>query len=95
MSGYDKLLVGSIYFLSLYSVINSLFSIIQYSTIRGVFSMQVYYLSTQTPPTSSPRVDPGSIILPYFGKRKQVTQMTFLAKEQNVSVISTDVNGIA
>ena len=31
-------------------------------------------------------------ILPYFGKRKQVTKVTFLVKEQNVSVISTDVN---
>ena len=29
-------------------------------------------------------------ILPYFGKRKQVTKVTFLVKEQNVSVISTD-----
>ena len=33
--------------------------------------------------------------LPYFGKRKQVTKVTFLVKEQNVSVISTDVNGIS
>ena len=32
-------------------------------------------------------------ILPYFGNRKQVTKVTFLVKEQNVSVISTDVNG--
>ena len=32
--------------------------------------------------------------LPYFGKRKQVTKVTFLVKEQNVSAISTDVNGI-
>ena len=32
------------------------------------------------------------IILPYFGKRKQVTKVTFLVKEQNVSVISTGVN---
>ena len=30
-------------------------------------------------------------ILPYFGKRKQVPNVyTFLVKEQNVSVISTD-----
>ena len=36
-----------------------------------------------------------AIILPYFGKRKQVTKVTFLVKEQNVSVISTDVNGIS
>ena len=31
----------------------------------------------------------------YFGKRKQVTKVTFLVKEQNVSVIYTDVNGIS
>ena len=31
----------------------------------------------------------------YFGKRKQVTKVTFLVKEQNVSVIPTDVNGIS
>ena len=31
-------------------------------------------------------------ILPYFGKRKQVTKAPILVKEQNVSVISTDVN---
>ena len=29
-------------------------------------------------------------MLPYFGKRKQVTKVTFLVKEQNVSVISTE-----
>ena len=34
-------------------------------------------------------------ILPYFGKRKQVTKVKFLVKEQNVSVIYTDVNGIS
>ena len=34
-------------------------------------------------------------ILPYFGKRKQVTKVTFLVKEQNVCVICTDVNGIS
>ena len=34
-------------------------------------------------------------MLVYFGKRKQVTKVTFLVKEQNVSVISTDVNGIS
>ena len=34
-------------------------------------------------------------ILPYFGKRKQVTKVTFLVKEENVSVISTDINGIS
>ena len=34
-------------------------------------------------------------LLPYFGKRKQVTKVTFLVKEQNVSVISTDVNAIS
>ena len=34
-------------------------------------------------------------VLPYFGKRKQVTKVTFLVKEQNVSVICTDVNGIS
>ena len=34
-------------------------------------------------------------ILPYFGKRKQVTKVKFLVKDQNVSVISTDVNGIS
>ena len=33
-------------------------------------------------------------ILSYFGKRKQVTKVTFLVKEQNVSVISTDGNWI-
>ena len=37
----------------------------------------------------------GVIILPYFGKRKQVTKVKFLVKEQNVSVIYTDVNGIS
>ena len=31
-------------------------------------------------------------ILPYFGKRKQVTKFKFLVKERNVSVISTEVN---
>ena len=31
--------------------------------------------------------------LPCVGKRKQVTKVTFLVKEQIVSVISTDVNG--
>ena len=30
----------------------------------------------------------------YFGKRKQVTKVTFLVKEQIVPVISTDVNGM-
>ena len=34
-------------------------------------------------------------MLPYFGKRKQVTKVKFLVKEPNVSVISTDVNGIS
>ena len=34
-------------------------------------------------------------VLPYFGKRKQVTKVTFLVKEQNVSVISTDIDGIS
>ena len=34
-------------------------------------------------------------ILPYFGKRKQVTKVTFHVQEQNVSVISTDINGIS
>ena len=34
-------------------------------------------------------------MLPYFGKRRQVTKMTFLVKEQYVSVIFTDVNGIS
>ena len=34
-------------------------------------------------------------VLPYFGKRKQVTKLTFLVKEQNVSFTSTDVNGIS
>ena len=33
--------------------------------------------------------------LTQFGKRKQVTKVTFLVKEQNVSVIYTDVNGIS
>ena len=33
--------------------------------------------------------------LPYFGKRKQVTKVMFLVKEQNMSVISSDVNGIS
>ena len=31
--------------------------------------------------------------LSYFGKRKQVTKVTFLVKGQNVSVISIDING--
>ena len=30
--------------------------------------------------------------LPCFGKRKQVTKVTFLVKEWNVSVVSTDIN---
>ena len=34
-------------------------------------------------------------MLPYFGKRKQVTKVKFIVKEQNVSVISTDVDGIS
>ena len=37
-------------------------------------------------------------MLPYFGKRKQVTNfllLTFLVKEQNVCVISVDVSGIS
>ena len=34
----------------------------------------------------------GCSTLPYFGKREQLTKVTFLVKEQNVSVISTDVN---
>ena len=29
-------------------------------------------------------------VLPYIGRRKQVTKIKFLVKEQNVSVISTD-----
>ena len=33
--------------------------------------------------------------VPYFGKSKQVTKVTFLAKEQNVSGISTDVSEIS
>ena len=33
--------------------------------------------------------------LPYLGKRKQVTKVTFVVKEPNVSVkFCTDVNGI-
>ena len=35
------------------------------------------------------------IKLPYFGKRKQVTKVKFLVKEQNVFVISTDANEIS
>ena len=38
---------------------------------------------------------PCTCMLPYFGKRKQVTKVKFLVKEQNVSVIYTDVNGIS
>ena len=34
-------------------------------------------------------------MLPYFGKTKQVTEVAFLVKQQNVCVISTDVNGIS
>ena len=34
------------------------------------------------------------LLLPYSGKRKQVTKVTFLVKEQKISVISTDINGI-
>ena len=34
-------------------------------------------------------------MLPFFGKKKQVTKVTFLVKEQSVSVIFTDVNGIS
>ena len=34
-------------------------------------------------------------ILPYFGKRKQVTKVKFLVEEPNMSVISTGVNGIS
>ena len=55
--------------------------------------------------SSSHRYGPGAVciiypipalsILPYFGKRKQVTKVTFLVKEQNMSVISTDINGIS
>ena len=37
----------------------------------------------------------GIKILPNFDKRNQVTKVTFLVKEQNVSVISIDVNGIS
>ena len=33
--------------------------------------------------------------LGYFGKRKQVTKVTFLVKEQNVSVTPTEINGIS
>ena len=33
--------------------------------------------------------------LPYFGKRNQVTKVTFLLLQQNVSVISTDINRIS
>ena len=32
-------------------------------------------------------------ILPYFGKRQQMTNVAFLVEEQNA--ISTDVNGIS
>ena len=32
-------------------------------------------------------------ILPHFGKRKQVTKVKFLVKEQNASATSTDANG--
>ena len=32
---------------------------------------------------------------PNLAKGKQVTKVTFLVKEQNVSVIYTDVNGIS
>ena len=34
-------------------------------------------------------------VLPYFGKWKQVTKVKFLVKERNVSVFSTDINGIS
>ena len=33
-----------------------------------------------------------SAILPHFGERKQVTKVTVLVKEQNVSVILSGVN---
>ena len=36
-----------------------------------------------------------SVYLYTFGKRKQVTKVAFPVKEQNVSVISTDVNEIS
>ena len=36
-----------------------------------------------------------TFIMPYFGKRKQVTKVTFCVQDQNVSVISTDINGIS
>ena len=45
--------------------------------------------------TVQTHLKPLKLILPYFGKRKQVTKVTFLVKEQNVSVIYTDVNGIS
>ena len=34
-------------------------------------------------------------MLTHFGKRKHVTKVIFLVKEQNVSLVSTDVNGIS
>ena len=34
-------------------------------------------------------------VLPYLGKMKQLTKVTFHVKEQNVSVISTDIDGIS
>ena len=36
-----------------------------------------------------------TVEVPYFGKRKQVPKLKFLVKEQNVSVMSTDINGIS
>ena len=35
------------------------------------------------------------LLLPYVGKRNQVTKVKFLVKEQSVFVIFTDVSGIS
>ena len=51
-----------------------------------LWCMSVCTLSSLTKPYT---------VLSYFGKRKQVTKVTFCVIEQNASVISTDVNGIS
>ena len=56
----------------------------------------VHFLKIEKILTNLPKLSCGfNIKLPYFGLRKQVTKVTFLVKEQNMSVISTDVNGIS
>ena len=61
-------------------------------TVRKLCDQLLYYVVLYMQITEE---QVGHPILPYIGKRKQVTKVKFLVKDQNVSVISTDINRIS